>query len=360
MKVAKRKCRARDLGLPFSGTTGNNNAITDIAGLSVGFSTITNHEKNIRTGVTAIIPREDKNEPMPVLAGQFTLNGNGEMTGTHWINDAGYFLGPICITNTHSVGMVHHGTTKWMINRYKNYFEKEHAWAMPIVAETYDGVLNDINAQNIMPEHAINALDNATFGALEEGSVGCGNVMICYEFKGGTGTSSRVISIAGESYTIGTIVQANHGIRPWLNILGKPIGKLLGEGRLMDSESGSIIAIIATDAPVSSLSLRQIAKRAAIGVGRGGSPGGNNSGDIFLSFSTQKLSTLEKKSEIFQERLELNPDFIDPLYMAAVECVEEAVVNALVAGESVPTFKPPGLTCKSIDLEFLKGVFVDD
>ena len=124
MKVAKRKFRARDLGLPFSGTTGNNNAITDIAGLSVGFSTITNHEKNIRTGVTAIIPREDKNEPMPVLAGQFTLNGNGEMTGTHWINDAGYFLGPICITNTHSVGMVHHGTTKWMINRYKNYFEK--------------------------------------------------------------------------------------------------------------------------------------------------------------------------------------------------------------------------------------------
>ena len=360
MKVAKRKCRARDLGLPFSGTTGNNNAITDIAGLSVGFSTITNHEKNIRTGVTAIIPREDKNEPMPVLAGQFTLNGNGEMTGTHWVNDAGYFLGPICITNTHSVGMVHHGTTKWMINRYKNYFEKEHAWAMPIVAETYDGVLNDINAQNIMPEHAINALDNATFGALEEGSVGGGNGMICYEFKGGTGTSSRVISIAGESYTIGTIVQANHGIRPWLNILGKPVGKLLDDGRLMSSESGSIIAVIAIDAPVSSLSLRQISKRAAIGVGRGGSPGGNNSGDIFLSFSTQKLSTLEKKSEIFQERLELNPDFIDPLYMAAVECVEEAVVNALVAGESVPTFKPPGLTCKSIDLEFLKGVFVDD
>ena len=360
MKVVKRKCRARDLGLPFPGTTGNKNAITDIAGLSVGFSTVTNHEKNIRTGVTAIIPRKDKNEPMPVLAGQYTLNGNGEMTGTHWVNDAGYFLGPVCITNTHSVGMVHHGTTKWMINRYKNYFEKEHAWAMPIVAETYDGVLNDINAQNIMPEHAINALDNATFGSLEEGSVGGGNGMICYEFKGGTGTSSRVISIGGESYTIGTIVQANHGIRPWLNILGKPIGKLLGEGRLMDSESGSIIAIIATDAPVSSLSLRQIAKRAAIGIGRGGSPGGNNSGDIFLSFSTQKLSILGKKSEIFQERSELNPDFIDPLYMAAVECVEEAVVNALVAGESVPTFKPSGLTCKGIDLEFLKGVFVDD
>jgi len=360
LAVSKRKLRARDLGLPFPGTTGVNNAITDIAGLSVGFSTLTNEKKNIRTGVTAIIPRKDKNKPMPVLAGQYTLNGNGEMTGTHWVNDAGYFLGPICITNTHSVGMVHHGATKWMINRYKDYFKREHAWAMPVVAETYDGVLNDINAQNIMPEHAINALDNATFGALEEGSVGGGNGMICYEFKGGTGTSSRVIDIGGEIYTIGALVQANHGIRPWLNILGKPIGKLLDDGRFMDSESGSIIAIIATDAPLSSLSLRQIAKRVAIGVGRGGSPGGNNSGDIFLSFSTQKLSILGKKSEIIRNRSELNPDFIDPLYLAAVECVEEAVVNALVACESVATFKPSGLICKSIDLDFLKGLFFDD
>ncbi len=357
MTVAKKKLRARDLGLPFPGATGNNNAITDIAGVSVGFTTVTDKEKNIRTGVTAIIPRKDNNKPMPVLAGQYTLNGNGEMTGTHWINDAGYFLGPICVTNTHSVGMVHHGATKWMINRYKDYFNKEHAWAMPVVAETYDGVLNDINAQNIMPKHAITALDNATFGPLEEGSVGGGNGMICYEFKGGTGTSSRVICIEGEIYTIGTIVQANHGIRPWLNILGKPIGKLFDDGRLMDNESGSIIAIIATDAPVSSLSLRQIAKRAAIGVGRGGSPGGNNSGDIFLSFSTQKLSILGKKPEIFKEKLELNPDFIDPLYLAAVECVEEAVVNALVAGENVPTFKPSGLICKSIDMEALRDIF---
>ena len=357
LSVAKRKLRARDLGLPFPGTTGNNNAITDIEGLSVGFLTVTDEKENIRTGVTAIIPRKDKDKPMPVLAGQYTLNGNGEMTGTHWVNDAGYFLGPICITNTHSVGMVHHGATKWMINRYKDYFKNEHAWAMPIVAETYDGVLNDINAQKIMPKHAISALENATFGPLEEGSVGGGNGMICYEFKGGTGTSSRLVNIGGERYTIGALVQANHGIRPWLNILGKPVGKLLDDGRLMSSESGSIIAVIAIDAPVSSLSLRQIAKRAAIGVGRGGSPGGNNSGDIFLSFSTQKLSILGEKSEVVNNRLELNPDFIDPLYLAAVECVEEAVVNALVAGESVPTFKPSGLTCKSIDLEFLKGIF---
>ena len=252
MSVAKRKLRARDLGLPFPGTTGDNNAITDIEGLSVGFFTVTDEKENIRTGVTAIIPRKDKDKPMPVLAGQYTLNGNGEMTGTHWVNDAGYFLGPICITNTHSVGMVHHGATKWMINRYKDYFKNEHAWAMPIVAETYDGVLNDIYAHKIMPIHAISALENATFGPLEEGSVGGGNGMICYEFKGGTGTSSRLVNIGGERYTIGALVQANHGIRPWLNILGKPVGKLLDDGRLMSSESGSIIAVIAIDAPVSS------------------------------------------------------------------------------------------------------------
>ncbi len=357
MKLDNKMERARDLGLPFPGKTGPNNSITDVPELKVGFTTLTNPKNNIRTGVTAVVPRDDENNPMPVLAGQYSLNGNGEMTGTHWINDAGYFLGPVCITNTHSVGMVHHGATKWMINRYKDYFTNEHAWAMPVVAETYDGVLNDINGQHVTSEDAINALNNAVSGQIEEGSVGGGNGMICYEFKGGTGTSSRQLSVGGKVFTVGALVQANHGIRPWLNILGKPVGKRINAHRLLDQENGSIIAIIATDAPLSALSLRQIAKRISIGVGRGGSPGGNNSGDIFLAMSTYKVDELTNNTHAIVDRKELNPNFIDPIYMAAVESVEEAVINAIVAGEDVPTFKPPGMVCKAIDLGVLKSMF---
>ncbi|MEP1698790.1 MAG: P1 family peptidase [Paracoccaceae bacterium] len=351
------KPRARDLGLPFRGTTGPNNAITDVAGVHVGFTTLTDPERGIRTGVTAIIPRGDDTEPKPVWAGQYALNGNGEMTGTHWINDAGYFVGPICITNSHSVGMVHHGATRWMIDTYADFFRDEHAWAMPVVAETYDGVLNDINGQHVHADHAIDALNTAKSGPVTEGSTGGGNGMICYEFKGGTGTSSREVIIGGETYTIGALVQANHGIRPWLNILGEPVGEQLAEGRLIEQETGSIIVILATDAPLSALSLRQIAKRAAIGVGRGGSPGGNNSGDIFLAFSVANDRPMPQKDEAITSRLELNSEKIDPMYLAAVECVEEAVVNALVAGEDVATFKPSGKTCFGIDREALKDMF---
>ncbi|MEP2784730.1 MAG: P1 family peptidase [Pseudoruegeria sp.] len=351
------KPRARDLGLPFRGTTGPNNAITDVAGVHVGFTTLTDPEKGIRTGVTAIIPRGADTEPKPVWAGQYALNGNGEMTGTHWINDAGYFVGPICITNTHSVGMVHHGATRWMIDTYADFFRDEHAWAMPVVAETYDGVLNDINGQHVHADHAIDALNTAKSGPVAEGSTGGGNGMICYEFKGGTGTSSREVIIGGETYTIGALVQANHGIRPWLNILGEPVGEQLIEGRLIEQETGSIIVILATDAPLSALSLRQIAKRAAIGVGRGGSPGGNNSGDIFLAFSVANDQPMPQKDEAITSRLELNSEKIDPMYLAAVECVEEAVVNALVAGEDTATFKPSGKTCFGIKRDALKDMF---
>ncbi|OED42037.1 aminopeptidase [Chromatiales bacterium (ex Bugula neritina AB1)] len=351
------KPRARDLGLPFRGAPGPHNAITDVAGVHVGFTTLTEPDKSIRTGVTAIIPRSFDSEPKPVWAGQYSLNGNGEMTGTHWINDAGYFVGPICITNTHSVGMVHHGATRWMIDTYADYFRDEHAWAMPVVAETYDGVLNDINGQHVTADHTIDALNSACSGAVAEGSTGGGNGMICYEFKGGTGTSSRQVSIAEETYTIGVLVQANHGIRPWLNILGKPVGETLTEGRILEQETGSIIVILATDAPLSALSLRQIAKRAAIGVGRNGSPGGNSSGDIFLAFSVANSRSMPQKDNTILTRQELNPELIDPLYLAAVECVEESVVNALVAGENTATVKPPGHTCFGIDTDILRDIF---
>ncbi|MDH5356525.1 MAG: P1 family peptidase [Gammaproteobacteria bacterium] len=351
------KPRARDLGLPFSGQPGPNNAITDVAGVKVGFTTLTDPKLNLRTGVTAIIPREDQNNPQPVWAGQYSLNGNGEMTGTHWINDAGYFLGPVCITNTHAVGMVHHGATRWMIDRYQDYFVNEHAWAMPVVAETYDGVLNDINEPHVTSAHATQALNSTSSGPVEEGSVGGGNGMICYEFKGGTGTSSRLIEIEGETYTVAALVQANHGIRPWLNILGKPVGKLITEDRLQEQETGSIIVVLATDAPLSGLSLRQMAKRATIGIGRGGSPGGNSSGDIFLAFSTANASPVAQKNAALVSRLELNNEFLDPLYLAAVESIEESVINALVAGEDVETFKPAGKICRAIDHKILERLF---
>lgn len=350
------KPRARDLGLPFPGTPDPLNAITDVPGVAVGFCTLTDPAQKMRTGVTAILPRPST-LPQPVWAGQYSLNGNGEMTGTHWINDAGYFLGPILITNTHGIGAAHLGATRWMISRYADYFTREHVWAMPVVAETYDGVLNDINALHVHPEHAIAALEARNSGPVAEGSTGGGNGMICYEFKGGTGTSSRLITLGGQGYTVAALVQANHGLRPWLTILGKPVGQLISEGALYSGEMGSIIVIVATDAPLSGLALRQLAKRAAIGIGRGGTPGGNDSGDIFLAFSTANEGPMPKFAPAVTARQELNIDLLDDLYLAVVQSIEEAVVNAMVAGEDVPTVKPEGKVCLALDPKRLMAIF---
>ena len=352
--------RARGLGLPFPGTTGPQNAITDIAGLSVGFCTLTDTAQKMRTGVTAILPRPER-EARPVWAGQYTLNGNGEMTGTHWVNDAGYFLGPVMITNTHGVGAVHSGATRWMLDHYADHFRGEHhAWAMPVVSETYDGVLNDINAMFVRPEHAIAALEARSTGPVAEGSVGGGNGMISYEFKAGTGTSSRIVTLGGHCWTMGALVQANHGLRPWLSVLGRPVGRTMTEGRLLEQELGSIIVILATDAPLSGLALRQLAKRAAIGIGRGGTPGGNNSGDIFLALSTADPRPMPCAAPALATRQELNMEMIDPLYLAAVEAIEEAVINAIVAGEDTVTVKPEGRVCRAIDTGRLVEAFRQD
>ena len=348
--------RARDLGLPFPGTPGPLNAITDVAGLTVGFCTLTDPAQKMRTGVTAILPRPGT-VPQPVWAGQYSLNGNGEMTGTHWINDAGYFLGPVLITNTHGVGAAHLGATRWMIEHYADYFQNHHAWAMPVVAETYDGVLNDINAMHVQPQHARAALEALQAGPVAEGSTGGGNGMITYEFKGGTGTASRRVPIGGQTYTVAVLVQANHGIRPWLTILGRPVGQLMPEGRFSESETGSIIVVIATDAPLSGLALRQLAKRAAIGIGRGGTPGGNNSGDIFLALSTANAGPMPQFADPVICKHELNIDHLDGVYLAAVEAIEESIVNAMVAGVDVPTVKPAGQICLAIDHDRLREVF---
>ena len=229
--ISNNKPRAREAGLPFPGTPGPHNAITDVPGVEVGYCTriegkglLVPGQGPVRSGVTAILPRGHDPEPKPVWAGMYALNGNGEMTGTHWIRDGGYFVGPVCITNTHSVGMVHHAATKWIIQNYASRWAPEHLWAMPVVAETYDGVLNDINGQHITEADALSALKSASTGPIAEGNVGGGTGMICYEFKGGTGTSSRRVTFDGEEYIIAALVQANHGIRPWLKILGKPVG----------------------------------------------------------------------------------------------------------------------------------------
>jgi D-aminopeptidase len=350
------KPRARDLGLPFPGTPGPLNAITDVPGVMVGYSTVLAEHGEaghgggpVRTGVTAILPRGRDPVPRPVWAGQFSLNGNGEMTGVHWIHDAGYFIGPVCITNTHSVGIVHHAATRWTIDTYAEAFRAEHLWAMPVVAETYDGFLSDVNGQHVTAAHARAAHDTAATGPLAEGNVGGGTGMVCYEFKGGTGTASRRAAIDGETFMIGAIVQANHGMRDWLTILGVPVGREMREDLLFARETGSIIVVLGTDAPLSALSLRHVARRAAIGIGRGGAVGGNSSGDIFLAFSVANPCPMPQLMKGRVSLEVLNNEQLDPLYLAAVEAVEEAVVNAMVAADSMTTVRPPGKLCGAID-----------
>ncbi|WP_254702915.1 P1 family peptidase [Roseovarius sp. THAF8] len=359
------KPRARDTGLPFLGQTGPNNAITDVPGVLVGYETLCSHadptlrtsDMHVQTGVTAILPRGFAKEPRPVLAGQFTLNGNGEMTGSHWIRDGGYFVGPVMLTNTHSVGAVHEGATRWIVEHYAEAWENNHLWAMPVVAETYDGVLNDINGFHVRPEHALKAIAAADTGSVSEGNIGGGAGMICYEYKGGTGTSSRRIEIDGENYTMGALVQANHGLRPWLTVLGTPVGATMTEDRLPDfeAERGSIICVLATNIPLSSSQLERLSRRASIGISRSGSPGGNNSGDIFMSFSTANELELPQLSGPWRSVKQLNDELLDPVYLAAVQAIEEAVLNAMFAAEDTPTTRPSGKICKAIDHAQLLG-----
>lgn len=358
------KIRGRELGIPFPGKTGNYNAITDVLGVEIGYRTriegggpLVQGKGPVRSGVTAVLPRGHEADPQPVWAGMYALNGNGEMTGTHWIRDGGYFVGPICITNTHSVGIVHHAATKWIIQNYSSSWQSEHLWAMPVVAETYDGVLNDINGQHINEDDAFHALNSTTSGSIAEGNVGGGTGMICYEFKGGTGTSSRCLEIDGEEFVIGALVQANHGLRPWLTVLGQPVGREMQEDRLMAQEHGSIIVVIGTNLPMAPHQLQRLAKRAAIGIGRGGTPGGNNSGDIFLAFSTANCGPLHKKAGPRLSIELINDELLDPVYMAVIESIEESVINALLAAEDMTTLRPPDLICRAIDPDQLLKYF---
>jgi len=353
--------RARDIGLPLTGTPGPFNAITDVPGVEVGYSTIKvlatqPGDRQIYTGVTAVLPRGHARKPTPVFAGLFDFNGNGEITGSHWITDAGYFTGPICLTNTHSVGMTHHATVGWMIDQYGEHYQKHHAWAMPVVAETYDGMVNDICGRHIEERHVREALDGARSGKLEEGNVGGGAGNRTYEFKGGTGTSSREVVLGSHQYTVGTLVQSNFGARSELRVLGVPVGRHMTEDLINDDDTGrelgSIIVLIATDAPLNATQLHRVAKRGAIGIARTGTSGGHYSGDLMLAFSVANEVYMpaigEPQPHSFHGEW-LNDAHLDDIYRATVDAVEEAVLNAMIAAESVPTIKPAGATLKAIN-----------
>jgi D-aminopeptidase len=343
--------RARGLKLPMPGVTGPLNAITDVGGVTVGFTTLRRDGGAVHTGVTAILPRAPADLLHPVWAGVFSMNGNGEMTGAHWVRDAGWFTGPITITNTFSVGLAHHATLKWMAKRFPALGED--LWALPVAAETYDGYLSDIAGFHVGEEHVLAAIEGARSGPVAEGCVGGGAGMIAYEFKGGTGTASRRTPTRLGEHTVGVLVQANHGIRPWLTVCGKPVGNALPGRRCHSVERGSIIVIIATDAPLLPGQLERLARRASIGIGRGGTPSGNSSGDIFLAFSTASDPGPLPEPAALSFTAVSNDD-LDGLYLAVVESVEEAVLNAMLGAET--TTGKHGRIVEAIDAEKLKAL----
>jgi len=334
--------RARDLGIPFEGTPGEFNAITDVPGVIVGHSTIiegsgplTIGKGPIRTGVTAILPSGKTFRP--VFASWASLNGNGEMTGTKWIDESGFLEEPILLTNTHSVGKVADASISWRTKRGYHPPGDPFGWAaLPVVAETWDGRLNDIHGRHVKEKHVFEALDTARSGAIEEGNVGGGTGMVCHRFKGGIGTASR--KLAG-GYTLGVIVQANYGLREDLTIGGIRVGRQLSQKMpILHSlapgfEGNSIIAIVATDAPLLPHQLKRVAKRVSLGIGKTGGFGSNSSGDLFLAFSTAITMDSGKKEVIRAEML--RNDAIDPVLKATVQATEESINNALIAAKDM-------------------------
>jgi L-aminopeptidase/D-esterase-like protein len=325
------KPRARDLGVPFEGTPGPLNAITDVAGVEVGHTTLVSGDA-VRTGVTVVLP-EGKRGRNQVFAAWFTLNADGEMTGTTWIEESGILEGPVAITNTHSVGTVHQAVIEWSVRNVEGLI-----WSLPVVAETWDGGLNDINGFHVRPEHVFAAIESARVGAVPEGNVGGGTGMTTYQFKGGIGTSSRVFETDLGRFTVGALVQANYGLRSQLRIAGVPVGQeiqdLMPEPGRPDGGDGSIIIVVATDAPVLPHQLKRIAKRASLGLGRNGSIASNGSGDIFIAFSTAHKNIGTEAGGLYDLKMLGNAE-LDPLFQATVETSEEAVVNAMVAAETM-------------------------
>jgi D-aminopeptidase len=335
--MAQTKPRARDLGVPFDGTPGPLDAITDVKGVEVGHTTLISGEGPlkvgvgpVRTGVTAILPRgKDSNDA--VFGAWFTENGAGEMTGTTWLEDSGFLDGPVMITNTHSVGVVRDAVIAWKVKRGPD--QEDYWWSAAVVAETWDGDLNDINGFHVKPEDAFHALDTGHAGPVEEGNVGGGTGVICNDFKGGIGTASRVLPAKDGGYTVGVLVQCNYGDRDQLRIAGVPVGREIQEEKRRKKDAGSIIVVVATDAPLIPTQLKRVARRVTLGLGRDGSYSGNGSGDIFIAFSTANPGAISPKG--LRQLTMLPNDDLDQIFLATVQATEEAVINAMVAAETM-------------------------
>jgi L-aminopeptidase/D-esterase-like protein len=352
------KPRARDLGIPFEGMPGPCNAITDVQGVTVGYATVI-EGPSARTGVTIIHPRGNKNHD-PVFAGWFPFNGNGEMTGSAWVEEGGFLEGPIGITNTHSVGVVRDTIIQWQVEQ-DSIFQ---GWSCPLVTETADGWLNDINAFFIRPDHVLKALTSAKSGPIAEGNVGGGTGMLCYEFKGGTGTSSRKLPKKFGGWTVGALAQTNFGRRFQLTIAGVPVGQHLKDGTVWTSgenpfkqDDGSLIVVIATDAPLLPHQLKRLAKRASLGMARTGSLGGNGSGDIFLAFSIANPNAALGDKQGIASIQALSNNFIDPLLMSSAYATEESIINSMVAAGDMTGHR--GVTVKALPHQQLQKVMKD-
>lgn len=355
--VAQTKPRARDLGIPFDGATGKFNAITDVKGVEVGYTTLISGEGNkaVRTGVTAILP-QGKDFKDRVFAAWYTLNGNGEMTGTTWIEESGGLGSPILITNTHSVGIVRDAVIEWGTKKYSG-MDYSGDFSLPVVAETYDGLLNDINGFHVKKEHVFQALDTAKSGAIAEGNVGGGTGMVAHGFKGGTGTSSRLLGEKLGGYTIGVLVQANYGSRELFTVAGVPVGRDITDlkptrGAPIEG-AGSIIVVVATDAPLLPHQLKRLLKRVSLGIGNVGGRGENSSGDIFIAFSTANAAEFSKNQDIANLTM-LPNDRINSLFWATTSATDEAILNALVAAETMKGYN--GNTVYALPHDRLKTV----
>ncbi len=334
-RTPERRLRARGLGLAFPGQPGPLNAITDVAGVTVGTATLisgsgplTVGQGPVRTGVTAILPRGRAGLSTPCWAAADMLNGNGELTGSWWLAETGRLELAVTLTNTHSLGLARDATLEWALTKHDLPIEQD--WGLPVAAETYDGYLNDINGFHVTKEHVFDALESAEGGAVEEGSLGGGTGMICYGYKGGNGTASRLVSIEGETYSLGLFVQANFGRQGDLRILGRPV---TAEDAVPSGGSGSVIAIVATDAPLLPHQLRRLARRVPLGLARTGTSGNHSSGDIFLAFSTANAAALAGRGRLAADFLSEN--CLDPLFDAVVQATEEAVINAMIANEDM-------------------------
>ena len=340
-QTAGGKLRARGAGIPFPGEPGPANSITDVPGVEVGYCTLVSGDGPlvrgtgpVRTGVTAILPRGRRRGADGVFAGYFSFNGNGEMTGMAWVAETGRVDGPITITNTHSVGVARDATVRWIVERFPDQFQSGNGFALPVAAETWDGWLNDINGFHVRDEHVFAAIDAARGGPIEEGSVGGGTGMRCYEFKGGSGTASRRVRIGTTDWTLGAFVQSNHGLRHLCTIAGIPVGEHLPQTHTREEAGGSIIGIVATDAPLLPHQLQRLARRCAAGIARSGAIAANGSGDLFLAFSTANDTAFHETEQL--TRAEFLPDFVvSPLFEATVQAIDEAVVNSIVGNATM-------------------------